>query len=90
MSAAIRASDLEAATMHRISWRLMPFLLLAYLICYIDRVNIGFASLQMNKAVGIDPKAYGLGAGIFFIGYFIPLSSPAAHGGDNHMMIRPR
>ena len=42
--------------MRRVSWRLMPFLLLAYLICYIDRVNVGFAALQMNKAVGIDPK----------------------------------
>jgi MFS family permease len=63
--------ELEAATMRRVSWRLMPFLLLAYLICYIDRVNVGFAALQMNKAVGIDPKTYGLGAGIFFIGYFI-------------------
>jgi hypothetical protein len=62
---------LEAATMRRVSWRLMPFLLLAYLICYIDRVNVGFAALQMNKAVGIDPKTYGLGAGIFFVGYFI-------------------
>src|SRR5476649_2377739 len=62
---------LEAATMRRVSWRLMPFLVLAYLLCYIDRVNVGFASLQMNKAVGIDPKTYGLGAGIFFIGYFI-------------------
>ena len=62
---------LEAATMRRVSWRLMPFLILAYLLCYIDRVNVGFASLQMNKAVGIDPKTYGLGAGIFFIGYFI-------------------
>src|SRR4051812_5389581 len=62
---------LEASTMRRVSWRLMPFLLLAYLICYIDRVNVGFAALQMNKAVGIDPKTYGLGAGIFFVGYFI-------------------
>jgi len=66
-----QAKGLEAATMRRVSWRLMPFLLLAYLLCYIDRVNVGFASLQMNKAVGIDPKIYGLGAGIFFIGYFI-------------------
>ena len=67
------ASDrvLEASTIRRVSWRLMPFLLLAYLICYIDRVNVGFAALQMNKAVGIDPKIYGLGAGIFFVGYFI-------------------
>src|SRR5580698_3459503 len=67
------ASDqlLEASTIRRVSWRLMPFLLAAYVICYIDRVNVGFAALQMNKAVGIDPKIYGLGAGIFFIGYFI-------------------
>jgi MFS transporter, ACS family, tartrate transporter len=62
---------LEAATMRRVSWRLMPFLMLAYLLCYIDRINLGFASLQMNKAVGLDPKIYGLGAGIFFVGYFI-------------------
>src|SRR5476649_2977422 len=62
---------LEAATMRRVSWRLMPFLVFAYLLCYIDRVNVGFASLHINKAVGIDPKIYGLGAGIFFVGYFI-------------------
>jgi len=63
--------SLEIGTIRRVSWRLMPFLLLAYLICYIDRVNVGFAALQMNKAIGLDPKTYGLGAGIFFIGYFI-------------------
>ena len=63
--------NVEAETMRRVSWRLMPFLLLAYLICYIDRVNVGFAALQMNKAVGIDPKTYGFGAGIFFVGYFL-------------------
>ncbi|HEY8289632.1 MAG TPA: MFS transporter [Acetobacteraceae bacterium] len=62
---------IEAVVMRRVFWRLMPFLLLAYLICYIDRVNVGFASLQMNKAIGIDSKTYGLGAGIFFIGYFL-------------------
>jgi ACS family tartrate transporter-like MFS transporter len=71
MSTTMRPSTLEAATIRRVSWRLMPFLLLAYLICYIDRVNVGFAALQMNRAVGIDPKLYGLGAGIFFVGYFI-------------------
>src|SRR6195256_4746252 len=62
---------LESETILRVSWRLLPFLIAAYLVNYIDRVNVGFASLQMNKAVGIDPKTYGLGAGIFFIGYFI-------------------
>ncbi len=66
----VLAADIETITMRRVSWRLMPFLLLASLICYIDRVNVGFAALQMNKAVGIDPKVYGLGAGIFFVGYF--------------------
>jgi MFS family permease len=72
MSASITADKaLEARTMRAVSWRLMPFLLAAYVVCYIDRVNVGFAALQMNKAVGIDPKTYGLGAGIFFIGYFI-------------------
>jgi ACS family tartrate transporter-like MFS transporter len=72
MSASVTATRaLEARTMRNVSWRLMPFLLAAYIICYIDRVNIGFAALQMNKAVGIDPKTFGLGAGIFFIGYFI-------------------
>src|ERR1700688_5225501 len=65
------AKALEAQTMRAVSWRLMPFLLAAYIICYIDRVNIGFAALQMNKAVGIYPKTYGLGAGIFFLGYFL-------------------
>jgi MFS transporter, ACS family, tartrate transporter len=71
MPAPAFAQSLETTTMRRVSFRLMPFLLLAYLICYIDRVNVGFAALQMNRAVGIDAKTYGLGAGIFFIGYFI-------------------
>src|SRR6201986_4063500 len=65
------ASKLESETIRRVTWRLMPFLISAYLVNYIDRVNVGFAALQMNKAVGIDPKMYGLGAGLFFVGYFI-------------------
>jgi MFS transporter, ACS family, tartrate transporter len=52
----------ETIVMRRVFWRLMPFLPAAYLVAYIDRVNVGIASLQMNKAVGIDPKTYGLGA----------------------------
>src|ERR1700688_4826813 len=63
--------NLESETILRVSWRLLPFLIAAYLVNYIDRVNVGFAALQMNKAVGIDPKTYGLGAGIFFLGYFL-------------------
>jgi ACS family tartrate transporter-like MFS transporter len=71
--------------MRRVSWRLRPFLIFAYLLCYIDRVNVGFASLQMNKAVGIDPRTYGLGAGIFFIGYFI-LEVPSNLGLERFML----
>ena len=74
MSAAMPSDDrvLETVTMRRVTWRLMPFLLAAYLAAYIDRANVGFAALQMNKAVGIDPKTFGLGASIFFVGYFLP------------------
>jgi MFS transporter, ACS family, tartrate transporter len=63
--------SLEVTTMRRVSWRLMPFLLLAYLICYIDRVNVGFAALQMNAALGLDAGMFGFGAGLFFIAYFL-------------------
>src|SRR5450631_3185283 len=66
-----RQADLERQTLRRVSWRLMPFLTIAFLLCYIDRVNLGFAALQMNAAVGLDPKIYGLGAGILYIGYFV-------------------
>src|SRR3984885_1806726 len=62
---------LEAATMRRVSTRMLPFLVLAYLICYIDRVNVGFAGLQMNQDLGLSKTAFGLGGGIFFIGYFL-------------------
>ena len=65
-----RDMRLEKRTVRRVSWRLMPFLTVAFLLCYIDRVNLGFAAIQMNAAVGLDPKIYGLGAGILYIGYF--------------------
>jgi ACS family tartrate transporter-like MFS transporter len=61
---------MEAAVLRRISYRLLPFLMLAYLIAFIDRVNVGFAALQMNKAIGLSQSVFGLGGGIFFIGYF--------------------
>ena len=62
---------LEKATLRRVSFRLLPFLMLAYLVCYIDRVNAGFAALQMNKDIGLTGTVFGLGGGIFFIGYFL-------------------
>jgi sugar phosphate permease len=61
----------EAATIRRVSLRLLPFLMLAYLVCYIDRVNAGFAALQMNKDIGLTGTVFGVGGGIFFVGYFL-------------------
>jgi len=52
-------------------WRLLPLLLLCYLVAYLDRVNVGFAKLQMLDALGFDDAIYGLGSGIFFAGYFL-------------------
>ncbi len=49
---------------------LVPFLILCYFIAYLDRVNVGFAALQMNKALGFTASMFGFGAGIFFIAYF--------------------
>jgi ACS family tartrate transporter-like MFS transporter len=51
--------------------RLMPVLFVSYILAYIDRVNVGFAALRMNADIGISPYVYGLGAGVFFLGYFI-------------------
>lgn len=51
--------------------RLVPFMFLLYIVAYVDRVNIGFAALQMNRDLGLSPAVYGFGAGIFFIGYFL-------------------
>ena len=52
-------------------WRLVPFLFLCYVVAYLDRVNVGFAKLQILNDLKFSEAAYGLGAGIFFIGYFI-------------------
>ncbi|MFM0337154.1 MFS transporter [Paraburkholderia fungorum] len=62
--------EIEARTMTRVTVRLVPFLIVCYFIAYLDRVNVGFAALQMNKALGLSASAFGFGAGIFFIAYF--------------------
>jgi ACS family tartrate transporter-like MFS transporter len=62
-------SELERATLAKVSWRLLPFLVLLYIIAWMDRVNIGFAALQMNGDLGFSASVYGFGAGVFFIGY---------------------
>jgi MFS family permease len=61
----------EQKLISKITWRLMPFLGLLYLIAYIDRQNVSFAKLQMVDALGLSEYAYGLGASLFFVGYFI-------------------
>lgn len=61
----------EKRTLRRLFWRIVPFIMFLYFIAFIDRVNIGFAALSMNKDIGLSPAAYGFGAGIFFLGYFI-------------------
>jgi MFS transporter, ACS family, tartrate transporter len=63
--------SLEKSTMLRVSLRLVPFLMLCYFIAFVDRVNAGFAALQMNKDVGLSASVFGLGGGIFFIAYFL-------------------
>ena len=55
----------------KLNWRLLPFLLMCYLFAYLDRVNVGFAKLQMQGDLGLSDAAYGVGAGIFFIGYVL-------------------
>jgi MFS transporter, ACS family, tartrate transporter len=60
---------LEQRTMARVSVRLVPFLILCYFVAYLDRVNVSFAALTMNKDLGLSASAYGLGAGIFFLAY---------------------
>src|ERR1700734_2200030 len=64
-------SELETSTISAISWRLIPFLVLAYFFSYLDRVNLGFAALTMNAELKFSPTVFAWGAGIFFIGYFI-------------------
>ncbi len=63
-------SSAEVAAYRKVTWRLLPFLMLCYVAAYLDRVNVGFARLQMVGDLGFSETVYGLGAGMFFIGYF--------------------
>lgn len=62
---------LEADTIRKITWRLIPFLMLCYLLAFIDRGNIGMASLQMNDDLGLTKKMFGFAGSLFFISYFL-------------------
>ncbi|RXT70738.1 MFS transporter [Pseudomonas syringae] len=64
-------TELERTTMRRVAWRLLPFLILCYLIAIIDRGNIGMASLQMNHDLGLSPAIFGFASSLFFVSYFL-------------------
>ncbi|WP_153101987.1 MFS transporter [Paraburkholderia hayleyella] len=58
-------------TYRKVFWRIVPFLMLCYVVAYLDRVNVGFAKLQMSQDLAFSETVFGLGAGVFFIGYFL-------------------
>jgi MFS transporter, ACS family, tartrate transporter len=62
-------NELAAVTLRKVTWRLIPFLFVLYVIAWLDRVNVGFAGLQMNTDLGFSSTAFGFGSGIFFLGY---------------------
>ena len=65
------APTLEQVTVAKVTRRLLPFLFLLYIVCFLDRVNVGFAALEMNRDLGFSPAVYGFGAGVFFLGYVL-------------------
>ena len=66
------ASAERAASAHaKVTRRIVPFIVLCYFFSYLDRVNVGFAKLQMQQALGLSDVVYGIGAGIFFWGYML-------------------
>nr|UTN42896.1 Putative tartrate transporter [Agrobacterium fabrum] len=64
-------SDLETRVLRKITLRIVPFIMLLYFVAFLDRVNIGFAALTMNEDLGFSSTVFGIGAGIFFVGYFL-------------------
>jgi ACS family tartrate transporter-like MFS transporter len=65
------ADDIDRAIASKVAWRLAPLLMVCYFVAFLDRVNVSFAALTMNADLGFDGAIFGLGAGIFFLGYFI-------------------
>src|SRR5881398_3650200 len=61
--------ELSAVTLRKVTWRLIPFLFVLYVIAWLDRVNVGFAALEMNADLGFSSAAFGFGSGVFFVGY---------------------
>jgi MFS family permease len=76
------ATEIETSTIRKVSWRLIPFLTVGYFLASLDRVNVGFAALQMKSDIGLSSAAFGFGAGLFFVAYCV-FAVPA-----NMMMVR--
>ena len=70
-AAPVQVDPLEHDTIRQVAWRLMPVLMLGYFCAYLDRVNVGFAKLTMQNALGFSEAVFGFGAGVFFVGYFL-------------------
>src|SRR5215467_7477703 len=68
---AARAMSIEARTLHRVRTRILPFIFVLFVVCFLDRINIAFAALTMNKELAITNQQFGLLVGVFFFGYFI-------------------
>ena len=71
VTSAAAPSQIERETMRKVGFRLIPFLVLCYFISYVDRVNVGFAALTMNKDLGLSAAAFGIGGGFFFVAYVL-------------------
>ena len=61
--------DVRAATLAKVTRRIIPFAFICYVVAYIDRVNIGFAAKELQRDLSLSDTAYGIGAGLFFLGY---------------------
>jgi ACS family tartrate transporter-like MFS transporter len=66
-----RPASIESETIRRIAWRLLPFLMVSYFVSFLDRVNVGFAGLQMVKDLHLTQTVFGFGGGLFFVSYFL-------------------
>src|SRR6201998_1082089 len=64
-------NSLETNTLTKVTKRIVPFPILCYFVAYLDRVNVSFAALTMNKDLGLSQTAFGFGAGVFFLAYFV-------------------
>ena len=67
----LRGDGLEGRVTRKLQMRILRFAMLLYMVSFLDRLNVGFAAFTMNKAIGLTPEMFGLGGGLFFIGYIV-------------------